>query len=108
MKLTADGFDIVFTKSLDAVSAQRSAAYSLQSFTHNYWSTYGSPEVGRRAEKIQDVTLASDGRKVALAVRGLRKGRVYELHLDGVKSADGDDVLHPEAYYTLNEIPARP
>ena len=36
---------------------------------------------------------------------GFRPGRIYELHLDGIKSADGDAVLHPEAYYTLNQLP---
>ena len=30
---------------------------------------------------------------------------VQGLNLDGVKSADGEPVLHPEAYYTLNELP---
>jgi hypothetical protein len=33
------------------------------------------------------------------------RGRVDELHLDGVQAADGSPVLHREAYYTLNEIP---
>ena len=49
--------------------------------------------------------VSADGKTVSLAVDGLRPGRVYELRLDGVKSADGEPVLHPEAYYTLNEIP---
>ena len=31
-------------------------------------------------------------------------GRVFEIRLDGVKSGDGDAVVHPEAYYTLNEF----
>ena len=44
-------------------------------------------------------------RGVSAIVTGFRKGRIYELHLDGVKSADGDAVLHPEGYYTLNEVP---
>jgi hypothetical protein len=105
MKLTRSGFELTFTKPLDAASAGRPAGYSLQSFTHHYWSTYGSPEVDRRAEKVEGVTVSADRRTVSLAVGGFRKGRVYELHLDGVKSADGDSVLHPEAYYTLNEIP---
>jgi hypothetical protein len=59
----------------------------------------------RRAEKVQAVPLSADRRTVSLAVTGFRKGRVYELHLDGIKSASGDAVLHPEAYYTVNEIP---
>jgi hypothetical protein len=105
MKLTGTGFDVVFTKPLDAATASRLAAYSVQSFTHYYWGTYGSPEVDRRVEKVQGVHVSGDRRTVSLAVTGFRKGRVYELHLDGVKSANGDTVLHPEAYYTLNELP---
>jgi hypothetical protein len=104
MKVTNKGFDVTFTKPLDAATAQREDAYSVQSFTYNYWSTYGSPEVDRRVEKVAGVTLSGQ-RTVSLAVEGLRKGRVYELHLDGVRSGDGDTVLHPEAYYTLNELP---
>ncbi len=105
MKLTKDGFDLTFTKPLDAATARKVDAYSLQSFTYNYWSTYGSPEVDHRAEKVHGVTVAADGKLVSLQVEGFRRGRVYELHLDGIKSAEGDAVLHPEAYYTLNEIP---
>jgi hypothetical protein len=29
------------------------------------------------------------------------------MHLDGVKSADGQPLLHSVAYYTLNEIPKK-
>src|SRR5262249_20867989 len=96
MKLTKTGFDLTFTKPLDTATADRLAAYSLQSFTYNYWSTYGSPEVDRRAEKVQGVKVSADRKTVSLAAGGFRPGRVYELHLDGVKSADGDPVLHPE------------
>jgi hypothetical protein len=105
MKLTKEGFDLTFTKPLDPATAEKLAAYSVLSFTHNYWGTYGSPEVDRRAEKVQRVAVSPDRRSVSLAMTGFRPGRVYELHLDGIKSSDGDPVLHPEAYYTLNEIP---
>jgi hypothetical protein len=108
MRLTNDGFDLAFTKPLDKSSAARLTAYSLQSYTYNYWDTYGSPEVDHRAERIRNVTITPDCRKVALAINGFRSGRVYELHLDGIQSADGDILLHREAYYTLNEIPKNP
>lgn len=108
MRLTNDGFDLTFTKPLNETSAVNLTAYSLQSYTYNYWSTYGSPEVDRRAETIHNVTVSPDCRNVALAVRGFRPGRVYELHLDGVRSADGDGLLHREAYYTLNELATTP
>ncbi len=105
MNLTRTGFDLTFTKPLDPAAAARSAAYNLQSFTHYYWGTYGSPEVDRKAEKVTRVTVSADRRKVSLEVGKLRPGRVYEIHLDGIKSADGDAVLHPEGYYTLNDLP---
>lgn len=103
MNLTPAGFDLTFTNPLDAPTAGRLGAYSLQSYTYNYWSTYGSPEIDRRPVPIQAVAVSEDRQSVSLAIEGLQKGRVYELHLDGIKSQDGDTVLHPEAYYTLNE-----
>ena len=87
------------------LSTDRVKAYNLLSFTHYYWGTYGSPEVDRKAEKTTGVTVSSDKKTVSLAVSGFKPGRVYEIHVDGVKSTEGAPVLHPEGYYTLNEVP---
>lgn len=105
MKLTKSGFDLTFTKPLDAATVATPSAFTLRSFTYNYWSTYGSPEVDRRVERVQGMKLSADRRTVSLAVDGLRRGRVYELFPEKVKSSDGDAVLHAEGYYTLNELP---
>ncbi len=104
MKLTKTGFDLTFTKPL-AMTADKPASYSLQSFTYNYWPTYGSPEMDRKAEKIAAAQVSADRRTVSLTVTGLRRGRVYELNLNDIQSKEGEPVLHPEAYYTLNELP---
>jgi hypothetical protein len=104
MSLTAGGFDLTFTKPIDPASADQLETYSLQSYTYNYWSTYGSPEIDRQVVPVGDVSVSSDRRKVSLHVEGLHTGRVYELHVDGVTSADGNALLHPEAYYTLNVL----
>ena len=50
-------------------------------------------------------TVAEDGRSVRLVLSALAEGHVHELHLPGVRSAAGKPLLHPVAYYTLNEIP---
>ena len=105
MKLLKTGFALTFTKPVDPDTASRAASYSLQSFTHHYWSTYGSPEMDRKPEKVLGVTVSADRKQVSLKVDGFRRGRIYELHLDGVRSADGDPLLHAEAYYTLNDVP---
>ncbi len=105
IKLTKEGFDVTFTKPLDDKTADNLEAYSLQSFTYNYWGTYGSPEVDHKAEKVQSVKLSPDKKMASLKVDGFRPGRVYELNLTGLKSEDGSTVVHPVGYYTLNEIP---
>ncbi len=104
VKLTRDGFDLTFTRPLDPAAAKRADAYAVKSFTYVYHSTYGCPETDTRAEKITNVSVSKDRKTVSLAVPGLRKGRVYEFRLTGVKSAYGEAVLHPEAYYTVNEL----
>ena len=103
--LTDEGFRLAFTKPLDAATAAKLAAYAVRSFTYVYHSTYGSPEVDQRAETVARVEVATDRRSVTIAVPGVRKGRVYDIRLTGVKSANGEAVLHPEAYYTVNELP---
>jgi hypothetical protein len=50
--------------------------------------------------------VAEDGLSLRLKVEPLTKGHVHEMHADGLRtSAGGHGLLHPEAYYTLNEIP---
>ena len=56
------------------------------------------------AEKVSKPRLSADGKTLSVSGPDLRKGRVYEIQLDGVKSAEGEKLLHGEAYYTLNEL----
>jgi hypothetical protein len=104
IRLTKGGFDLTFTKPLDTASAAKAGAFAVQSYTYNYWSTYGSPEEDHRADAVKSVTLSADRRTVSFVVDGRRPGRVYEFRLTGVTAADGSPVLHPEGYYTLNEL----
>ncbi|MFO0807302.1 MAG: hypothetical protein U0746_01625 [Gemmataceae bacterium] len=104
VKLTRDGFDLAFTKPVDAMSAEAASAVSVASHTYNYWSTYGSPEVDVRAETVSAVKLGADARTLSFSVAKLRPGRVYSIHLTGVRSTDGQPVLHSDAYYTINDL----
>jgi hypothetical protein len=40
-------------------------------------------------------------------VKGLQEGHIHDLTASGVKSTDGESLLHPQAYYTLNYVPAK-
>jgi hypothetical protein len=77
---------------------------SVESYTYVYHSAYGCPETDRRSEPATGARLSADGRTLSVAVGGLRKGRVYAIRLDGIKTPDGEKLLHDEAYYTLNEL----
>lgn len=101
--LTADGFDLVFTKPVDSASLGNKPV-SVSSHTYVYFKNYGCPETDTRFESVGAAKLSKDGKTLSVPVAGLKKGRVYEIRVDPLATADGEKVLHPEAYYTLNEL----
>lgn len=106
VRVRQDGFEIAFTEPVNTACASDPASYSLRAFTYIYRAEYGSPEVDDVLPKLHSATVAKDGKSVRLEIDPLTKGHIHELHLDGVKSAKGKPLLHPVAYYSLNEIPA--
>ena len=105
MRARPDGFELVFTEPVDPETAGDAASYSMQSYTYRFHSTYGSDEVDLGEPEVSVTEVSADGRTVVLAVDALRAGYVHELHLEGVRSADGRPLLHDVGYYTLVEIP---
>jgi len=103
VKLTKTGFDFTFTAAVDPKTITPEA-FALKSFTYIYHSTYGCPETDTQPEKVEAVTVSKDGKTVSVTVPNLKRGRVYDFLLAGVKTTDGESLLHPEAYYTLNEL----
>ncbi|MES2738011.1 MAG: hypothetical protein V4672_16935 [Verrucomicrobiota bacterium] len=107
MRATPDGFELTFTEPVDAKSAGDVASYSMREFTYAYREDYGGPEVDEILPKITSAKVSADGKSVRLTLTPLTQGHVHELHLDGVKNAKSQPLLHSVAYYTLNEIPKR-
>lgn len=105
MRAKPDGFELTFTEPIDPQTAANPTSYALSAYTYIYQSTYGSPEVDQTKPVIEKVTVAPDGRSARLIVKGLVEGHIHELQLPGIRSAKGDSLLHPAAYYTLNQIP---
>ena len=55
---------------------------------------------------MRKVIVAPDGLSVRLASACLREGYIHEIKVNGVRSAQGGEtIVHPTAYYTLNQIP---
>ncbi|MFA6544519.1 MAG: hypothetical protein WCS99_08850 [Limisphaerales bacterium] len=107
MRARPDGFELTFTQPVDAKSAGNPASYSMSSYTYLYSHAYGSDEIETLPVKITGATVGKDGRSVRLRAGGLRELFVHELHADGLRSAGGAKLDHPQAYYTLNRIPKK-
>jgi hypothetical protein len=105
MRAKPDGFELTFTEAIDPKTAADPASYALSTYTYICQSSYGSPEVDQTKPVIDKVVVAPDGRSARLIVKGLAEGHIHELHLPGVRSAKGEPLLHPAAYYTLNQVP---
>lgn len=105
VKAQPDGFEIEFTKPVDRESAKNPDSYEGQRFTYKYHSVYGSPVINNEPFKIKGVKVSDDGMKVRVVVEHLSPYYVYQINTPGLKSKDGLSILHPRAYYTLNNIP---
>lgn len=107
MRAKPDGFELTFTKPLDAESAGKVESYRMKTFTYIYQASYGSPEVDATTPTITKVIVGQDNKSVRLYVTGLQEGHVHDLSAAGVRSQDGQPLLHPQAYYTLNYVPEK-
>lgn len=105
MHAQPDGFTLTFTEPVDPESASKADSYSMAAWTYIYQSKYGSPEVDQATPVIKAAKVSDDGKSVRLTIEGLVRGHVHQLLAPGVKSASGTKLWHPEAFYTLNEIP---
>ena len=105
MTATPDGFTLNFTEPVDPAAAGNPASYAMAAWTYIYQSEYGSPEVDQATPKITAATVSPDRKSVRLTIDGLVRGHVHRLTAKGVLSATAQPLWHPDAYYTLNEIP---
>ncbi len=102
----ADGFEIEFTLPVDRELAGDLDSYSGRSYTYKYHPVYGSPPIREEELKIRGVKVSEDGKKVRIVVENLKQYHLHEIHVRGLLSAENKlPVLHPSAYYTLNNIP---
>jgi hypothetical protein len=108
MELTAVGFDLTFTKPVNAASAKAAAAYGLRHFAYKYDRAYFAPLEGVGSDEVTDVKISDDGRMVSLRLAQLVPERIYQLNLHGIVAADGSELLHDDAYYTLNRLVKTP
>jgi cytochrome c551/c552 len=107
IKAKPDGFEIEFTKPVDKKSAEDLASYMISSYTYKYFPVYGSPPVENKEHEILGVEVSEDGRKVRIAIANPVQFHVHRISLPGIREAGNyHELVHTDAYYTLNEIPS--
>ncbi|GIX04849.1 MAG: hypothetical protein KatS3mg114_0718 [Planctomycetaceae bacterium] len=105
MQALPRGFRFRFTQPIDAEAARRPESWRLQAYTYIYQAAYGSPEVDFFTPEIETLTPHDDQLGVDLLLREIKPGLIYEVVAHGVRSQQGEPLLHAEAYYTLNRLP---
>ncbi|RIW13170.1 hypothetical protein D0X99_17335 [Algoriphagus lacus] len=107
VKAKPDGFEIEFTKPVDRKSAEDLSSYLISSFTYKYFPVYGSPPVKPMDHEVLGVEVSEDGRKVRIAIKDPQQYHVHKISLPGIREAiNSHELVHTDAYYTLNEIPS--
>ena len=101
-----DGFEIEFTKPVVKKTAEDISSYSVESFIYKYHPVYGSPPVNLEKSPVRGVKVSEDGMKARIIVDNLRQNYIYNITLGGIRERDNTfSLVHPTAYYTLNNIP---
>ncbi len=106
VRATPDGFEIEFTKPVNKKYADDLASYSVESYIYKYQGVYGSPPVNTQKCPVRGVRVSDDGMKARIIVDNLRRYYIHTLTLNGLQDQENSNSLvHPVAYYTLNNIP---
>ena len=106
VKAMPDGFEIEFTKPVNEKTAEDIASYNVQSYTYKYHPVYGSPVVNTKTLTIKGIKVTTDGMRARIVVEGLRRSYIHQVSVTGVADKENSfSLVHPEVYYTLNNIP---
>jgi glucose/arabinose dehydrogenase len=105
MKLTADGFELTFTRPVNAEVASNPASYAMKTYFYNYHEAYGSSKYDNHPVAVTSAVVSADRKKVTLHLDALEAWRLYDLTINGVVSADGQhELLSPWVVYTVNHL----
>ncbi|MCE9546829.1 MAG: discoidin domain-containing protein [Planctomycetia bacterium] len=101
------GFVVQLTKPLAVETKLDPKTIHMKHFHFQYWRTYGSPHIDEKTVSVEAVEMSADRTKLTLTlpVEAWPTGMVYEMNLGQLTGADGEKLLHNEAWYTVQRIP---
>ncbi len=104
MKLTNRGFDLTFTRPLNAAVASDPAHWPVKRYSYDYHAAYGSKQHDLEDVDVISVHLSPDRTRVSLGFADVVAWRIYELRLDALKAEDGTPIANSLVCYTLNRL----
>lgn len=104
MKVTDDGFDLIFTKPVNAEVAAKTDTYAMDTYFYNYHEAYGSAKFDHHPVKIAAAVVSADRKKVSLHLENLEAWRIYDMRFKGLVADDGKEIVNPWIVYNLNHL----
>lgn len=101
------GFTVRLTKPLAAAAQPAAGDIAVKKYHYLYTGNYGSPKADEQAVPVQQVDISADRTEITLSfpVETYPIGMVYHIDLGQLKGAEGEGLMHSEAWYTVYEIP---
>jgi hypothetical protein len=100
--LTEFGFDVRFTRPVDAAQAGRKDAYRIECWHYRHHPDYGSPKFDEAEVAIERVEVSDDGMTAHLHMP-LEAGHMYQFNFD-LTAVNMDKLSSQVAWYTLNRL----
>ncbi|MES2177366.1 MAG: hypothetical protein V4550_05840 [Gemmatimonadota bacterium] len=104
MNLTTHGFDLTFTKPVNAEVAAKLATYQFRKYSYEYHLDYGSDRMDQGPVAVTKVVVSPDGLHASLTLAELQPKFVYQLDLVSLTGTDGAPLVNSTIYYTINQL----
>ncbi len=100
------GFELHFTKPIHPSVKVTPRTVRARRWWYRYGIRYGSPRYEEIDVPIQLAQLSADRKSIRLMLpmKTYKNCIVYYFNVGKLKSADGDEVAHPEAWYTIQRL----
>jgi hypothetical protein len=110
MRRDGRGFSLHFTKPLAADAEVSPRTIRVRRWYYPYGIRYGSPRYEEADVSVHRAEVSSDRTSVnlELPIKTYKNCMVYYFHAGKLRSAHGEPVEHPEAWYTVQRVWGRP
>jgi len=106
LRVSKEGFEIEFIRSVDREEASKAGAYSIVGYNRIWKGSYSTPDSNRHKLPVKAVAVSKDNKTVRLTVPNRRSGGyLYEVRVGKIGTKSQRELWPATGYYTLHRIP---